>query len=231
MKKVYASLLLLIIYSNSFSQVDPVGDFNRHLVANWKGDYIRLGQYRVKGTPYLFGESLPGQIVYKGNKSFKNVNILYDQNKKKAGMDVKNDIYEVSEAIEEFSITTPKDYGGQVLVFKNAADYSNGKVKGYLNVLADGNKVAFLKSYNIRLAQDQTDLMDKNKRIIDQYSEYYIYNKAAKTLTKIKLKEKDLLKSLNDDKQAKNFISLQGLDASNETDVVMLVDSYNKDFK
>lgn len=216
--------------SPSFAQADPVGDFNRHLVANWKGDYIRLGQYRVKGTPYLYGESLPGHIVYKGNKSFKNVNILYDLFNQKAGMDVKNEIFEVDNVIEEFSVTSPTQYGSQVLLFKNAANYGD-RVKGYLNVLEDGEKVALLKSYNIRLSQDPTDLMNKDKRIIDQFSEYYIYVKASKKLEKVKLKEKEIIKAIGEDKQAKDYISLHKMDIATEGQLISFLESYNNNFK
>jgi len=53
------------------AQPDPVGNFNKHVIEKWTHDYIRVSQYRVKGSPYLLGESFNGDInheIWCGNR-------------------------------------------------------------------------------------------------------------------------------------------------------------------
>ena len=39
------------------AQPDPIGNFNKHVIEKWTHEYIRVSQYRVKGSPYLLGDS------------------------------------------------------------------------------------------------------------------------------------------------------------------------------
>ena len=186
MKKICFTFIVILLFGDvSFAQVDPVGQFNKHIVENWKGDYIRIGQYRVKGTPYLFGESFPGTLTYKGGiKS--DIKILYDLYNQKAGADVKNSILESDLVLEEFSISLPTKFGGNTLFFKNTELFGNTSLKNYFNVLADGSKASLLKIFKIKLVSDPSNMMDKEQKIFEQYYEYYLYNKAGKKLSKIK---------------------------------------------
>jgi len=217
---------LILIATRSFAQVDPVGQFNKHIVENWKGEYIRIGQYRVKGTPYLFGESFPGTLTYKGGiKS--DTKILYDLYNQKAGADVKNSILESDLLLEEFSISLPAKFGGNTLLFKNTELFGNSSLKNYFNVLEDGSKVSLLKIFKIKLVSDPSNMMDKEVKIFEQYYEYYLYNKTIKGLSKIKLKEKDIAKQLGDQEFVKGFVSKGDLDVSKEVDVIKLIQGYN----
>src|SRR5687768_8526194 len=155
MRKYCFIAFLALSINNTNAQVDPVGAFNRHIASNWAGEYVRISQYRVKGTPYLLGESFPGAITYKGGKTANN-KILYDLYSQKAGIDMQNQIYESGEMVEEFTIQLPEKFGGQKLLFKNANLYGDAKINGYLNVLEDGSKLVFLKAFKIKLSPDPT---------------------------------------------------------------------------
>jgi hypothetical protein len=228
MRKVFLSFLLLTILNQVFAQVDPVGNFNRHIAANWVGEYIRISQYRVKGTPYLLGESFAGVITYKSGKASANNKILYDLYNQKAGIDMNNEIYVADDPIDQFIIDLPEKFGGQKLLFKNANHYGNTEVKGYLNVLQDGSKVTFLKAYKIKLVADPTNTLVKDVKVFEQYYEYYLYNKSSQQLQKIKLKEKDVIKELDDAEFVKNYKASNGTaDLSKEAGLIQLIKYYN----
>mgnify|MGYP003575535460 FL=1 len=231
MKKLLLLSALSLPMLQLFAQSDAVGDFNRHVLANWNGNYHRISQYRVQGTPYLFGQSFAGTIDYKGGKTIKGINVLYDLYTQAAGIDMKNnEIFEAEQGVEKFTIDLTDKYGGKKLVFVNA-DQFGGDYKGYYNLLADGDKVALLKAFKLKLLPDQTNQMAKDIRVAEQYSEYFLYDKATRQLHKVKLKEKDLLKELNNNSLAKDFIKARNLDVSKEDDSIAFITSYNKNFK
>jgi len=218
---------LIFATTRSYAQVDPVGQFNRHILENWNGEYIRIGQYKVRGTPYFFGESFPGTITFKGGVK-SNAKILYDLYNQKAGADVKNSILESDVPLEEFSISLPAKFGGNTLLFKSTEAYGNTSLKSYFNVLEDGAKASLLKIFKIKLVSDPSNMMDKEQKIFEQYYEYYLYNKTTKELNKIKLKEKDIAKHLGDEFFVKDLIGKQNLDVSHEIDMIKLIYAYNK---
>ena len=227
MKKTCFLFIAIFLFGNvAIAQVDPVGQFNRHVVENWKDEYLRIGQYKVRGTPYLFGESFPGTLTFKGGVK-NNTKILYDLYNQKAGADVNNSILESDLAIDEFSISLPAKFGGNTLLFKSTDAYGNTSLKNYFNVLEDGAKASLLKIFKIKLVSDPSNMMDKEQKIFEQYYEYYLYNKTTKELNKIKLKEKDFAKQLGDDFFVKNFIGKGNLDVSKEVDAIKLVQAYN----
>ena len=226
MRKRSIFFVFVLITNLSFAQTNTVGEFNRFIAQNWSGDYIRIGQYKVKGTPYLLGESFPGTLTYKGGAK-SDTKILYDLYNQRAGADVKNSILESEQAVEEFSISLPAKFGGNTLLFKSTELYGNGSLKNYFNVLEEGPKATFLKLFRIKLISDPSNMMDKEQKVFEQYYEYYLYNNTTRELGKIKLKEKDIVKQLGDEEFVKSFISKGNLDVSNEVDVIKLIQGYN----
>lgn len=223
-KSIFFGFILMA--NMSFAQTNTVGEFNKFIAQNWAGEYIRIGQYKVKGSPYLLGESFPGTLTYKGGAK-SDTKILYDLYNQRAGADVKNSILQSDQVVEEFSISLPAKFGGNTLLFKSTEAYGNGSLKNYFNVLVEGSKTSFLKVFKIKLISDPSNMMDKEQKVFEQYYEYYLYNNSTKELSKIKLKEKDIAKQLGDEEFVKNFIAKGSLDVSNEVDVIKLIQGYN----
>lgn len=232
MKKLFLASSFLLFAFVVFAQSDPLGDFNRHVLANWNGNYHRISQYRVKGTPFLYGESFPGTIDYKGGKTVKGINILYDLFTQTTGIDLRNnsEIFAAEQGVERFTVNLTDKHGGKTLVFVNADGFTKD-YKGYYNLLADGEKVALLKAFKLKLDPDPTNQMAKDIRVAEQYSEYFIYNKATREMQKVKLKEKDFLKELNASGEAKGFIKAKNLNIAEEAHSIQFITAYNKNFQ
>ncbi len=116
-------LVALIITVSLFAkaQTDAVGNFNKHVIEKWAEEYVRIGQYRVKGTPYLLGESFPGYITYMNGGAVMDVKILYDIYYQKAGVDTEGKMMESDNEVKEFMIAFPEKFGGDKLLFRSSA--------------------------------------------------------------------------------------------------------------
>lgn len=221
-------LVLLFSAERSISQIDPVGNFNRHVFEKWTGEYIRIGGYRVKGSPFLLGEAFNGIITYKDGKTVSNEKILYNLYSQKAGIDINKQIFERDIPLESFSINLPEHLGGEKLLFNNSYVYGRPELKGFLNVLEDGNRATLLKMFKIKLVTDPTNNLDKDRKVFEQYSEYYIYLKSSKTLHSIKTRKKDILKVLSQDNFFVQYTLNKEIDFSKETELIAMINSYNR---
>ena len=195
MKKTF-TIVCMSFLSNLFAQPDPIGNFNKHVVEKWTHDYIRVSQYRVKGSPYLLGESFNGDISMKSGVVTVDKKILYDIYDQKVGMDLDKKFVAPDGEVSGFFIQLSENFGGEKLSFINASNLPKVNLKGYLNVIADGSKFAFLRQYRIRLVADPAEMYSKDIKLFEQYYDYYIYNRATAELNKIKLKDKDVLEAL-----------------------------------
>jgi hypothetical protein len=187
------------------AQPDPIGNFNKHVIEKWTHDYIRVSQYRVKGSPYLLGDSFSGDITMKSGVVTVDKQILYDIYDQKVGFDLDKKFVAPDGEVSGFFIQLSENFGGEKLIFINAANLPKVNLKGYLNVIADGSKFAFLRQYRIRLVADPAEMYSKDIKLFEQYYDYYIYNRATAELNKVKLKDKDVLEALGNPTVSSTF--------------------------
>jgi hypothetical protein len=178
------------------AQPDPIGNFNKHVIEKWTHEYIRVSQYRVKGSPYFLGDSFSGDITMKTGVVTVDKKILYDIYDQKVGVDLDKKFVSPDGDVSGFFIQLSENFGGEKLNFINAANLPKVNLKGFLNVITDGSKFAFLRQYRIRLVADPADMYSKDIKLFEQYYDYYIYNRVTAELNKIKLKDKDVLEAL-----------------------------------
>jgi hypothetical protein len=228
MKFIYITVVLFLFVNQAFSQSDPVGNFNRHVFESWKGEYIRIGGYKVKGSPYLLGESFPGVATYKDGKVVSDQKILYDIYNQKAGLDVKNEIFERDVPLESFAIALPEKMGGQKLLFKNSYVFDHPDIHLYFNVVEEGKKVALLKVYKSKLVPDPVNAMDKESKVFQQFFDYYIYRRSDKTISNVKLRKKDIIKGFGDEQFINQYTSkIAAVDFANEAEIITMIKYYN----
>ncbi len=214
------------IHFKSNAQVDPSGDFNRHVFEAWKGESIRIGPFSVKGSPYLFGEAFDGSITYKGGRVLNQTKILFDVYHQKAGVELQSMIYEAVEPVESFTIKLPEKFGGQRLLFKNGSLFG-GDGKGYFVVLEEGEKFSFLKMYKSKVVADPNNSMDTKMKVFEQYVDYYLFKKDDRSLRQLKLKKKDFLKEFGDIKFIDRYLANNTVDFGKEQDLADLLHAYN----
>jgi hypothetical protein len=178
------------------AQTDAIGDFNKHVIEKWTEDYIRVSQYRVKGSPYLLGESFDGELTMKTGQKTINQKVLYNVMEQKVGTEIDKNLIAPDGDVVSFFIQLPEKFGGEKLTFQPADAFGNNNVKGYLNVVSDGPKLTLLRQYKSKLVPDPTNLYSKDIRIFEQYNEYYIFVRKTSELIKVRLREKDIVGAL-----------------------------------
>ncbi len=212
-----------------FSQSNPLGVFNQYIAEYWSGEYQRIGQYRVKGTPYLFGESFEGKLIFEGGNVTLRDKVLYNLYTQIAGPDIKGEILETTRQLDEFTMTLPEKFGGETLLFKHSRLFKEADMKVYFNVVSEGSKTTFLKIYRIRLTADPSNMYDKENKVFEQYFDYYLYTPGSPgTLTKIKLRKKDFSKALSNIPGAQDRIEDSRIDFSSEKEVAILIADINQ---
>lgn len=227
MKKNFSIIICLGFMVNGFAQVDPVGAYNRFMAENWSGQYTRVGQNKVKGSPHLFGKAFPGQIDYGNGMFITKEKVLYNLLDQKAGPEVNGEIFEADNKPMQFILELPRENGGKKL-FKHSSAYGNEKLNAYFNVVTDGAYVALLKAYKIKLSPDPTNMMDKDLKLFEQYTEYYVFvHGNGGSLQKIKLKKKDIMDVLSKIPGAAEKANKSNGDFSNEDDMKDLFLSVN----
>jgi len=142
------------------------------------------------------GDSFNGDITMKTGVVTVDKKILYDLYDQKVGMDLDKKFVAPDGEVSGFFIQLTENFGGEKLNFINADNLPKVNLKGYLNVITDGSKFAFLKQYRIKLVADPAEMYSKDIKLFEQYYDYYIYNRATAELNKIKLKDKDVLEAL-----------------------------------
>jgi hypothetical protein len=193
MKKAFLIILGFFSFLIANAQPDPVRDFNKHVLEQWTEQYVQVSQYRVKGSPYLLGESFEGQISFKTLEQAPVKNVLYNIYDQTVGYDVNKEFIKPDDQVIAFYIQLPSKFGGEKLHFIPTGSLKGVDLKGYFNVISDGPKIAFLQQFKTRLVNDPANMYTKDIKMFEQYSEYYIFNRVSSDLNKVKLREKDVL--------------------------------------
>ena len=195
MKTVF-TLLFAFFSTLAFSQPDPIGGFNKHVIEKWSHEYIRVSQYRVKGSPYLLGEPFDGSIEMKSGIKTDGKKILYNIFEQKVGVEMNKELVAPDGDVKAFQIQLPDKFGGEKMNFINADNLTKSPVKGYLNVFIDGPNAALYRQYRNRLVADPSEMYSKEIRMFEQYYDYFLHNKKSGVIEKVRLKEKDFVSVL-----------------------------------
>jgi len=197
MKSLVCILILFFSFNAANSQTDAIGDFNKHVIEKWSEDFIRISQYKVKGSPYLLGESFDGSLTVKSGVVAANQKILYDIYSQKVGVEINKELIKPDGEVVSFYIQLPEKFGSEKLEFINAENLKNVSLKGYLNALETGSKLILLRQYKTRVIADPANMYSKDFRIFEQYYDYFIYNVVTSSLEKIRLKQKDVVSAMS----------------------------------
>jgi len=228
MKKlsVYVFLIMLspIVVS---AQLDQAGMYNRIMLENWNGQYQRVGAYKVKGTPYLFGQALNSSYTITGDSLPLTGKFLYDMFEQKAGPEQNGAIVIYDKPVERFTVEVPEKFGGNKLTFKMDTYGLSKKTLLYFNVLEEGINYHFLKLFKTKVSMDPTNMYDKELRLFENYFEFYVYNSKSKTLKKVKLNAKSILDALTETPDAEQKAKDLNVSFSNEQQIASFIQTLN----
>jgi hypothetical protein len=173
------ALLLNIFFQLSAQPVLPCCDaaqlINNILIE--KNTFYQVGDFKVLGSPYLFGEDQAG-TVYSGSAGVYNINVRYNVYTGFLETTMQKDKGPVSidlENIDSFSLTASKEHLSD-LKFINRNLFNPGK-KGYLLVLRSGKNYSLYKLYRSNLVSPIT--LRSDWRQFELAYDFYYYNAAS----------------------------------------------------
>jgi hypothetical protein len=154
-----------------------------------EGSYTLIGTFKVKGTPFLFGQRHNADL-FSSTENASNIDISYNTYTQEVEFYstanptsplVKEpgqlDSFTIKANIESNITTDLKFVYGSVL---------GSKDKAYFQVVEAGSNYTLYKSYRSELGLDESNYSQPELRQFDLNYEYYYYNHSTKTLKKLK---------------------------------------------
>ncbi len=133
--------------------MDPAQAYNKLLIEKNVGHYQQIGNFRVIGTSYLFGEDQIGN-VYTSQGSATNVSLRYNTYSQKVEIIQPDRNKYLSKGVEEVdSFLLIKDNANQHgnMNFINSKFIDSSEFKYFLNVLVIGKSFNLYKSLELSI--------------------------------------------------------------------------------
>jgi hypothetical protein len=235
--KPFIFLLLMVYCSISFAQrADPgkmttsVGSFglgslnggNDSFVFG-KGIDMNSTQYsEVNGSPFLNVDFKPAYIALKDGKRYNNVPVKFDMLHNELDMQRDKDLISIL-GIDSVSYS---DSIYQNMILKTGYPSINSHDTTTLyQLMAQNDKIQLVKFYHCRISTIKTMGMP-DKASFDVDDQYYLFNKATKTMKEIKMNKKSFSSAIADMGFSKADIDKnKDLNFRNEKEVAGLVTS------
>ncbi len=199
-------LIIPIIFSVLFSIkttaqagafTDPAQGFNKMMLdkSGDGGAFDRVGAYKVKGTPLLFGSKFPGVIYLKDNyykdifvsyNTFSQDLTIYDKDNKAVANKKANEV-------DSFNIDI------KITDYKASLKFISASLLGlkdnyFLQPLTPKQKYSLYKKYKGDLAIVNDNILQADLRQYDLMVEYYYTEEGVAGLKKIKLTNNAVIK-------------------------------------
>ena len=211
---------LFVFQSNAQSNLEPALAYNLLDIQN-SGSYMVIGNFKVKGSPYLFGGKKKADIFAK--KEFgSDVVLSYNTYNQDIEFDMNGNIgltKSVSE-VDSFILKPDGDYNLTDLFFINSALVGSDE-KCFFQIVSEGSKYDLYKKYSSRLEISSTNYVQSDLRYFALSSDYYYLDKSVNKIKKIKLTKKGII---NEFKATKDLSAdIKDFNLGVETENVMKV--------
>jgi len=198
---------------NYFFTVDPAPDpalrHNRLLKERTgEGVYTQVGNYKVKGSPNLFGGRINGNMFAGDTKAF-NILLNYNTYNQELGFystsNPTNALYKEPGEVDSFFLLADKDNGIEVPLKFIYGSHIGSKEKSYYQEVYAGTNYSVYKKYRSELGYVSDNYVQSELRQFDLVAEYF-YTGADKKLKKIKPGTANVVKEFKDVKDLKNVL-------------------------
>ena len=206
MMNVFLCLLNLTALSQAMSYTDPAAAYQRVLLEkSGAGTYQQIGNFKVTGSPYLYGEKLKG-AVYAGKESGSNITLSYNTFKQELDI-YQNEspfaIIKPATEVDSFILIKPSEskYLRENLQFYSSRLLDPSMKACFFQMVAPGNRLKLLKAYVSNLDYVSTNYIQSELRQFSLDYQYYFFDAQTLKLTKLKLNKKkivDAFKSYRD---------------------------------
>lgn len=235
MKTPLILFLIFVVQTGGFTQqasfFDPAQAYNRLLIEKNNGVYTRISNYKVVGSPYLFGEKNGGHMFSKEEKAY-NIFLSYDT---------------YTQNIEFYSSANPdkpliKEPGSldTFLIKKNPANglenniiFIYGSLLGskdnvFYQLVAMGEKVSLYKKYSCELGIVTTNYIQSELRQFNLIVDYFYTDSTGKNIKKLKISKEQLAKEFAAIKNLSSIINSDALHYRKDAELIRIFAAMNK---
>jgi hypothetical protein len=208
-------LISQLAFSQALSYLDPASAFLRiFLEKGSEGTYQQIGNFKVIGTSYLFGEKLKGGIYTKTEKS-EHVELGY--NTYNQSLDVKlNGVQSITKKaaeVDSFVIYANNSEFIKIDLFFYSSALVSPKAKdGFYQVISTGSKYNLYKGYTAALDIVSTNYIQSDLRQFTLEYNFYYTDNSTKDFKKLKLSKKKIVDELKSKMDVSIFLDEDELD-------------------
>lgn len=250
MKKMYLIIVMLLSGNFAFSQyagqaatnMSAGGQTSNAAAAAAIGQYLgpiseayqkrtKIDLNEFQGSPYTSNDFAPTILYYKDENLGK---IYYRYNALNGEIEIKKTNLE-----EEGYQALARDKDLSIIVddnplsFKTFVTSKNNTENGYLSIIKDGEKYDLFKRTHVKYTEGQpaqNSFVAAVPSRFSHFTEYYIQKKGVNRIDEIPLKNRKLIKLLDDSEKArtKTFLKKNDLNIKNEADLIEVIDYLNQ---
>jgi len=201
MKNAFCLLIVSIfgmqsqLSAQALSYVDPAIAYQRILLEkSGEGSYKQIGNFKVIGTPYLYGNTFKGN-VYTPTEKAENADIsynTYNQQVEVVQAGSNKPLLMSLQDVDSFKLII-KDKSGapEVLSFINAQQVDKSK-KLFMQEVYNGKRFSLLKAYSSTMGYVSTNYVQSELRQFDLIVDYYYFDVQKPGIKKLKISAKNL---------------------------------------
>ena len=211
------------------NMVDAAIGYSAWALENNENSYKRIGAYKVRGTPYLFGGAYNGD-VYAKNQVGKKVIIGYDTYQQQLEIYI-GSVDPILKHLNEIdSFTLRKDtntYFKEDLFFVNSQLLDSSKHL-FLVQVYKGKRFSLYKHYYSKLGIVSENYVQSELRQFDLNFEFYYHDNTKHQLKKIRLAPKFLKNEFGEFLNVGSVIDLEGLNRNPQFELLKIFTGLNK---
>ncbi len=208
-------LISQLASSQALSYLDPASAFLKiFLEKGSEGTYQQIGNFKVIGTSYLFGEKLKGGIYTKTEKS-EHVELGYNTYNQSVDVNLNGvqSITKKAAEVDSFVIyANNSEFIKNDLLFYSSALVSPKAKDGFYQVILTANKYNLYKGYTAVLDIVSTNYIQSDLRQFTLEYNFYYTDNITKEFKKLKLSKKKIVDELKSKMDVSIFLDEEELD-------------------
>jgi hypothetical protein len=236
MKNILTTLILAFSLNNlsaqALSYTDPgAGYMKLMLEKGSEGSYQLVGNFKVKGTSFLFGEKIKGS-AYAGNDKSENINLSYNTYNQKLDISLNGSNTNFSKTPSELDSFILNKSGSQY--FKEDLLFYSSKIVQptfkdcFLQVIYHGDRFSFYKAYTSSLDYVSTNYIQSELRQFTLEYVYYYFDAQTKALKKVKLSRKRIADEFSDIMDVSSYLDDELFNSQPEKAMQIMFEALNK---
>ncbi len=222
---VFCVVVNTITYAQQLSFSDAAQAYNRLIIEKNNGSYMRINNYKVTGTPYLYGEKNKGDLFAKGETAH-NIFLSYNTYNQEVEFyllaNQSKSLVKEANQIDSFILKLNASSGINEDLKFVSGEVLGSKDKSFYQLMYKGQKFDLYKKYKSTLGIVTTNYIQSELRQFDLAYEYFYLNVDTKELKKLKPTNASIIKEFKavKDKDVAELLGKDNITAS--PDIVLM---------